>query len=79
MTKTVLEVGRGQRPYGTGVTRGWGRIEKYYRIAEDTPRETNYLCSTCGANVFRVPSSTPFMCTLWICENGHKFKYENTD
>jgi hypothetical protein len=79
MEKIVLEIGRGQRPWGTGVVRGWGSIEDYFRVDVDVQRETNYLCTTCGADIFLIPCYTPYTCTLWICKNGHKFRYENTD
>lgn len=74
----ILRTGRSQRPFGTGVVSGWQGIDKHYKIS-DTPRETKYFCETCGAPIKLVISGTPFTSILWICNNGHKFSYVNTD
>jgi hypothetical protein len=77
MSKIVLEIGRTQRPYGTGVVRGWQGIERHHKLGE--PRDTDYICETCEAPIKLVPSFAPFTSMLWICTKKHKFSYVNTD
>ena len=82
--RPVLRVGRRTRPLGTGVHRGWGDAEDWI-IDEDRSivdiewKDSSYRCNDCGYNlrVYSVPCGFHFQ--IYICENGHRFYYENTD
>ncbi len=67
---------------GTGVHRGWGHANFWFKDhSEDELKwvEDKHLCCTCRKPLQRAMVPVPFYLKLYKCEDGHKFEYQNTD
>uniref|UniRef100_A0A6M3LYU1 Uncharacterized protein n=1 Tax=viral metagenome TaxID=1070528 RepID=A0A6M3LYU1_9ZZZZ len=67
---------------GTGIHTGWDHANFWLKEHSEDElkwKETYHVCDICGKPLFRAEVPVPYFLTLWKCENGHKFSYQNTD
>lgn len=83
--KPVLRVGRRTFPLGTGIRKGWMDAKHWFDDSENSSfedikwRESKYRCNDCNEDLQIASVPCPFFFDIYICVNGHKFCYENTD
>jgi len=83
--RPILRVGRRTFPLGTGVRRGWMDAEDFFDKVKgysvnDLPwKEPKYRCNDCNEDLKMAMVPCGFHFVVYICANGHKFCYENTD
>jgi len=91
-SREILKLGWKTRGYqlGSGIHTGWNMVSHWIKQYEEKYgipsianskdwRGTDYVCCECDTPIksFFVPA--PVSVVIFLCENGHKFCYENTD
>ena len=84
MSEKVLRLGWKTIGYqlGTGIYSGWGMVQSWLKdlnLDNVQWKDDRRVCCECGGKLMFYSVPAPVWVTIWKCENGHRFCYENTD